>query len=108
MQLKYLGLKLELQIYLGYCYLRLDEMDKAVDSYSRAIEINNNDWEAHRGLGVAYMMKVIDKTNEDEQLKTDLRAKAVRHWQLSLKLNPGQPHRERLLKFIQMYSDEQK
>ena len=90
--------------YLGYCYLRLDDTDKAGESYSRAIEINDNDWEAHRGLGVAYMMKVIDKTNEDEQLKTELRARAVKHWRKSLDLRPNQPNRERLLKFIQTYS----
>jgi len=94
--------------YLGYCYLRLDELDKAIESYSRAIEINDTDWEAQRGVGVAYMMKAIDKTIEDEQLKTELRAKAVSHWRLSLDIKPDQPHRERLLKFIQMYSKENK
>jgi tetratricopeptide (TPR) repeat protein len=91
--------------YLGYCYLRLDDVDNAVQSYSRAIEINDNDWEAHRGLGVAYMMMVIDKTNKDEQLKTELKARAVKHWRRSLELNPNQSNRQKLLKFIQTYSE---
>ena len=80
------------------------ELDNATASYIKSIEINDGDWEAHRGLGVAYMMKVIDQSSEDEQLKADLRAKAVRHWRQSLKLKPDQPHRERLLKFIETYS----
>jgi tetratricopeptide (TPR) repeat protein len=71
--------------YLGYCYLRLREqavesyklamqkdsntpgietslaeyLDKATENYSKAIEINSKDWEALRGLGVAYMLKAI-------------------------------------------------
>jgi len=92
--------------YLGYCYLRLDELDKAMISYSRAIAINDRDWEAHRGLGVAYMMKGIDENNQDEALKTELRARAVEHWRLSLNIEPNQPYRERLVKYIQFYSKQ--
>jgi len=54
------------------------------------------------------MMRGIDKANEDEQLKTELRAKAVWHWRLSLDIKPEQAQRERLLRFIQMYSKENK
>jgi superkiller protein 3 len=86
--------------HLGYCYLLLRQqtielheraletdsntppietslaeyLAKAVQSYSRAIEINDKDWEAHRGLGVAYAIR---GTN-----------------------------RERLIKYIEMYSKQ--
>jgi tetratricopeptide (TPR) repeat protein len=84
--------------YLGYCYLRLDDVDRATASYSRAIEINDKDWQAHRGLGVAYMLRAIN--DEDDALKE----KAIRQWRLSLDISPDQPRRERLLKLIERYS----
>jgi len=90
--------------YLGYCYLRVGDSDKAIESYSRAIEVNDNDWEAHRALGVAYMVRGIDKDNKDEVLKTELRKKAIRQWQISLDIKPDQSNRERLLRYIRMYS----
>jgi len=39
--------------YLGYCHLKLQELDQALQSYSKAIELDDGDWEANRGLGVA-------------------------------------------------------
>ena len=84
--------------YLGYCHLRLDEADKAIESYNKAIEINAKDWQAHRGLGVAYMLKALD--TQDEALK----AKALQQWHLSLDINPEQPKYEELLKLIRTYS----
>ena len=112
--------------YLGYCYLRLREqavesyklvlqkdsntpeietslaeyLDKAIKNYSRAIEINSKDWEALRGLGVAYMLKAID--SKDDALKT----KAIEQWRLSLDIKPDQPRRERLLDLIKKYSQK--
>jgi tetratricopeptide (TPR) repeat protein len=82
--------------YLGYCYLLLKDVDKSVASYSRAVEINDEDWEAHRGLGVAYAMKSADDPA--------LRAKAVEQWQRALEIKPDQPRRQRLLKLIEKYS----
>ena len=84
--------------YLGYCYLRLDDVDNATASYSRAIEINNKDWQAYRGLGVAYMLRALN--DEDDALKE----KAIQQWRLSLDIKPDQPRRERLLKLIERYS----
>ena len=114
--------------YLGYCYLRFygqasqayrDMLKKAGDntkaltslkedvarsidgsikSYSRAIEINNRDWQSHRGLGVAYVLKA--RADEDKTL----RARAVQQWHLSLDIKSDQPNRERLLKLIRIYS----
>ena len=118
--------------YLGYCYLRLNaqamvsykktlETDsdntelltslkedarkavgEAIESYNRAIEINDEDWEAYRGLGVAYMLRALN--NKDETLKAKLREKAIQQWRLSLDIKPNQPRREGLLKLIEKYS----
>ncbi|UCC22917.1 MAG: tetratricopeptide repeat protein, partial [Planctomycetota bacterium] len=85
--------------YLGYCYLRLDEVNKSIESYSKAVEINDKDWEAHRGLGVAYMLNAL--SNEDAALK----AMAVEQWHMSLEIKPDQPRRERLLRLIRKYSE---
>ena len=84
--------------YLGYCYLQLKEIDKSIQSYSRAIDIDNKDWQAYRGLGVAYMLRAIN--DEDD----DMKAKALRQWRVSLEIKPDQPRRERLYKLIEKYT----
>lgn len=95
--------------YLGYCHLRLreqkqddearlTEVEKAVQSYRRAIQIDDSDWMAHKGLGVALMMKML--ATEDEQLK----ATALGHWKKSLQLNPDQPNSRKLRKLLSLYS----
>ncbi len=113
--------------YLGYCYLRLNSqamasyksalktdsnntelltslkeeadksVEKAVESYSRAIEIKDKDWQAYKGLGVAYMLRALNDENKM------LKAKAIYQWRLSLDINPDQPSREMLLKLIEKY-----
>ena len=112
--------------YLGYCYLRLREetieshkqelkadsntpaaiettiveyLNEAIQSYSRAIEINNKDWEAYRGLGVAYMLRALDNKNDA------LKAKAIEQWRASLDIKPDQPRREKLLELMRKYSN---
>jgi tetratricopeptide (TPR) repeat protein len=111
--------------YLGYCYLRLREqtieahrteltadsnaplieetirgyLNDAIQSYSKAIEVNDKDWEAYRGLGVAYMLKALD--NRDDALK----AKAIEQWRASLDIKPDQPRREKLLELMRKYSN---
>jgi tetratricopeptide (TPR) repeat protein len=84
--------------YLGYCYLRLDDVNQAISSYRKAIEINDQDWEAYRGLGVAYMIKAT-KDND-----ASLKAQAVELWRQSLSIKPDQPRRDRLIKLIERYS----
>lgn len=114
--------------YLGYCYLRFYDravqaykaesgredadpqlldtltkdaeavLERAVESYNTAIAINKEDWEAYRGLGVAYMIIAL---NQDNNM---LKSKAVYQWRLSLEANPDQPRRERLDKLIEKYS----
>jgi tetratricopeptide (TPR) repeat protein len=84
--------------YLGYCFLRLDDVNQAIENYRKAVEINNQDWEAYRGLGVAYMTRAIK--NDDAALK----AQAVDLWRQSLSIKPDQPRRDRLVKLIEKYS----
>jgi tetratricopeptide (TPR) repeat protein len=84
--------------YLGYCYLLLKDVNESIANYEKAIEINNEDWEAHRGLGVAYAMKA---SNDKDPT---LRAKAVEHWRRALEIKPDQPRCEKVLKLIETYS----
>jgi type IV pilus assembly protein PilQ len=84
--------------YLAYCELQLRNLDAAVQNYNKAIELNANDWESHRGLGVAYALQA--KTDNNPKL----RAKAVDCWQRSLKINANQPNRDGLLNLITAYS----
>lgn len=85
--------------YLGYCYLQLKEIDESIQSYSRAIAIDSRDWQAYRGLGVAYMLIAIN--DQDDVAK----AKALNQWRRSLEIEPDQPRRERLHKLIEKYTE---
>jgi tetratricopeptide (TPR) repeat protein len=84
--------------YLGFCYLQLGQVDKAIESYKKALHVNEKDWQAARGLGVAYMIEAL-KSNDDM-----LKAKAVQQWRLSLEIKTDQPRREKLLELIRRYS----
>ena len=77
---------------------RNETLGKSIESYKKAIEINDKDWQAHKGLGVAYAIK--GTNNKDKTL----RAKAIQQWRLSLDIKPDQPNRERLLKLVRTYS----
>jgi len=84
--------------HLAYCHLRLNELDAAIESYSRALMIDEKDWQSARGLGVAYMLKGLG--TGDEALK----AKAVEQWRLSLAIRPDQPRGDKLIELIKKYS----
>jgi len=85
--------------YLGYCHLKLGDLDRAIESYYTAIELDDSDWEAHRGLGVAYMLRA--RAGRDENLK----ARAVEQWRISLDIKPDQLNRDALVKMIDAYSN---
>lgn len=85
---------------LGYCYLKLDAVDKAIEAYQRAVAIDNGDWQGHRGLGVAYMVGAL--RNQDERL----RAKAIRQWRLALDAAPNQPQSDALHRLIERFSEK--
>lgn len=80
--------------HLGYCLVRLSDIDQAVQMYQKAIDLNKDDWEAHRGLGVAYMMKA--RRTADARLQ----AEALKHWRRSLSIAPSQPKHEVLEQLI--------
>jgi tetratricopeptide (TPR) repeat protein len=90
--------------HLGFCCLQLKDVNKSVESYSRAIEIDDKDWESYRGLGVAYILK---GKNEDGTIDEALKAKAIQQWRLSLEIKPDQPNGKKLLKLIQYYSKQE-
>ena len=73
-------------------------VEDSIEAYKKAIEINEKDWDAHRGLGVAYMIK--STNTKDDTLK----AKALEEWRLSLEAKPDQPNAKGLQKLIQKYS----
>ena len=83
--------------YMGFTQLKFKETEQAVESYRTAVEINDRDWMAHKGLGVAYMILSM-KNNNDEKLKV----MAIEQWNISLQLKPDQPE---LKKIMSKYSD---
>jgi tetratricopeptide (TPR) repeat protein len=88
--------------YLGYCYLKLEDKDNAVASYIKAVQVDDTDWDAHRGLGVAYIFKGM---NGDGTVDEQMKAKAIEQWNKSLKIKPDQPNADRLVKLIKGYSE---
>ncbi len=85
--------------FLGYCHLKLGDVDRAIESYYTAVELDDSDWEARRGLGVAYMLRA--RADRDENLK----ARAVEQWRISLDIKPDQLNRDALVKMIDAYSN---
>ncbi len=77
--------------YLGFAELKLKNTQTAIDSYKRAVEIDENDWMAHKGLGVAYMLMAMKDRDETMQ------AKALEQWNISLQIKPDQPKLKKLL-----------
>jgi tetratricopeptide (TPR) repeat protein len=84
--------------HLGYCFVRLGDIDQAVQMYEKSIDLNDDDWEAHRGLGVAYMIKA--RRTGDARLQ----AEAIKHWRRSLSIAPSQPKHEVLEQLIREQS----
>src|SRR3989339_1589501 len=76
-------------------------LDSSIKNYQQAIRMDENDWESHRGLGVAY---VLMSKKVGGMLGRSYKKKAVEHWRTSLDIKPDQPNREGLLKLIEKYS----
>jgi tetratricopeptide (TPR) repeat protein len=87
--------------HLGYCLVKRGDVDRAVQMYRRSIELNDRDWEAHRGLGVAYMMK--GRQTGDAALQ----AEALSEWRRSLRIAPDQPKHEALESLIRENSRQE-
>ncbi len=71
--------------YLGFAELKLKNTQTAIDNYKRAVEIDDNDWMAHKGLGVAYMLMSMQQNNQTLQVL------ALEQWNISLQIKPDQP-----------------
>jgi len=84
--------------YLGYCNLKLGNVERAIVNYAAAVDLNAADWEAHRGLGVALMVKA--RSDSDP----DLAAKAIEQWRISLDIRPDQAKAREMARMIEMYS----
>jgi len=86
--------------YLGFVQLQLhkDDLGLAIDSYTKAIELNEKDHVAYKGLGVVYMLKSL---NEEKQGNTEAgeayKAEALANWDISLQINPDQPELRNLM-----------
>ncbi len=87
--------------HLGYCFIKMGDMDRAMQSYQKSIDLNGNDWEAYRGLGTVCVLKA-DQTRDDRW-----REQGVRHWRQSLAVNPDQPKRQVLEKLIRENARQQ-
>lgn len=81
--------------YLGFAQLRLKETTEAVESYRQAVNADETDWMARKGLGVAYMLLAM-KGQDGERLQ----ALAVEQWNISLQIKPDQP---KLRELVQRY-----
>ena len=116
--------------YLGYCYLKFYEdaaagyrealqqgsedaaylgslerqskqmMAMALENYRIAVNLDPGDWDAHRGLGVAY---IIEGKADDGTVEQINKEKAIDHWRTSLQINPDQPRADRLRDLIAKY-----
>ncbi|MBN1508791.1 MAG: tetratricopeptide repeat protein [Sedimentisphaerales bacterium] len=84
--------------HLGYCLIRLGDIDQAVQMYQKSINFDKSDWEAYRGLGVAYMIKA--RRTADPRLQ----AEAIKLWRRSLSIAPQQPKHEVLEQLIREQS----
>jgi len=84
--------------HLGYCLIRLGDVDQAVQMYQKSIDLDEDDWEAHRGLGVACMIKA--RRTGDARLQ----AEAIKYWRRSLSIAPDQPKHEVLEQLIREQS----
>jgi tetratricopeptide (TPR) repeat protein len=80
--------------HLGFCLIKLGDLDQAMQAYQKSIDLDGNDWEAYRGLGVACMLQA-SRMQDDRW-----REQGLRHWRRSLLANPDQPKRQMLEKLI--------
>jgi len=70
--------------YLGFTWLRLKEVDKAIANYETAAKLDPDNWEVKKGLGVSYILKSV--ATKDDTFKE----KGLAQWAESLRIEPDQ------------------
>ena len=81
--------------HLGFADLKLKNTDLAIANYEMAAKLEPEDWEPHKGLGVAYMLSYLRNKNQFQ-----LKEKAIQQWKISLAIKPDQPKlRDLLMKY---------
>jgi len=86
--------------HLGFASLRLNNIDSAIEQYSKAVQIAPEDYKNTKGLGVAYMMKSRSLALGDPSAE-EYKQKALQQWSRSLDMNPAQAQ---LLKLYRKHS----
>lgn len=79
---------------LGYCYYRIGDYSKAVDSYKLSLAQNPVYVPALNGLGAAYEAMAINGAAHERSL----RVKAIAEWNRSLSIDPNQPLIQKLVR----------
>ncbi|MEN8127959.1 MAG: tetratricopeptide repeat protein [Planctomycetota bacterium] len=87
--------------YMGFAQLKLKENAEAIKSYQQAVEKDENDWMARKGLGVAYMLTAL-KGEMSREKRERYQALALEQWNISLQIKPDQ---SKLSQLIKRYSD---
>ena len=82
----------------AYCLLKLGDTDGAIEGYEKAIGLDAGDWQAHRGLGVAYVVKA--RQTGDGRFES----MGLDHWQQALALAPDQPRGDVLQRLIEEHA----
>ncbi len=80
---------------VGACCFHQKKWDKSLNAYHQAIEIDNRNASAYRGLGVVHMTQFITSDN------AEMRTKALSAWNRSLELDSNQSD---LLKLVRKYT----
>lgn len=84
---------------LGYAWFKLNDLDKALDSYNSALRMEPGDTQSLNGVGVCLLMQYM----KGGQKQTELRDQAIASWQKSLRLKRDQPNILQLILKYQKY-----
>ncbi|KKL93346.1 hypothetical protein LCGC14_1875600 [marine sediment metagenome] len=81
---------------MGACHYHLKDWPSALAAYEKAVAIDGNSAEGHRGVGVVYMTQFVGDQNN-----TALQGKALAAWHRSLDIDSNQPD---LLRLVRKYT----
>ncbi len=81
---------------IGYAYFKLADFDQSARAYEKALELDPDDPASLNGLGVNLMTQYL----RDRRENIDLRDRAIRAWQQSVRIKPDQ---QRIIDLIARY-----